>query len=310
MMRFSLHAPLGDITPGEFQTMDAVRRIAGAFEAAGIDAAYVTDHPAPSAEWLHANGHDALDPFVALSFLAAASTRLHLMSFVVVLPYRNPFITAKAAATLQVLSGGRFIMGAGGGYQKIEFEALGVDFHKRGALFNEALEVIDMAWSGGAVVKQGSNFNAIGNEPRPVPAPRPPIWIGGSTDKAVQRAARWGDGWLPVFAAPTLAKINRETFIQTHEELRDKIVMLQDLRAAAGRTGPFEIGMSPREKPKVGTRAGADRYIEALAELREVGVTWGVVDLPHPNLEAFLENVQWFGEEVVARIGAGSGSQP
>jgi len=301
-MKFSVHAPLGDITPGEFQTMDSVRKIASEFEAANIDAAYVTDHPAPNAEWLHANGHDALDPFTTLAFLAAASTRLKLMSFVIVLPYRNPFISAKAAATLQVLSGGRFIMGAGGGYQKVEFEALGVDFHKRGALFDEALEVIDLAWSGGAVVKEGRNFNATGNEPRPIPSPRPPIWIGGSTDKAVQRAARWGDGWLPVFAAPTLAKINRDTFIQTEEELRDKIVMLKDLRASLGRTGPFEIGMSPRLKPSPGSRAEADRYLEALAGLREAGVTWGVVDLPHPSLQGFLENVQWFGEEIVARI--------
>jgi len=111
-----MHAPLGDVTPGQFQTMNAVRSIAGAFEAAGIDAAYVTDHPAPDAKWLHANDHDALEPFAALSFLAAASTRLKLMSYLIVLPYRNPFLTAKSGATLQVLSDGRFIMGCGGGY--------------------------------------------------------------------------------------------------------------------------------------------------------------------------------------------------
>jgi len=303
-MQFSVHAPLGDVTPGEFQNIDAVRKIANAFEDAGIAACYVTDHPAPSAEWLHANGHDALDPFTALAFMAGASTRLQLMTFVVVLPYRNPFLTAKAAATLQVLSGGRLILGAGGGYQKVEFEALGVDFHKRGALFDEALEVIDLAWKGGAVVKRGRNFNAAENEPRPIPVPRPPIWIGGSTEKAVHRAARWGDGWLPVFAAPTLAKINQETFIQSDQELRDKISLLKDLRAAAGRTGKLEIGMAPRQQPQPGTREAADRYLESLAALSEAGVTWGVVDLPHKSLSSLLENVQWFGEEVIARMDA------
>ena len=120
----------------------------------------------------------------------------------------------------------------------------------------------------------------------------------------MHRAARWGDGWLPVFAAPNLAKINQETFIHSHEELRDKIVMLKDLRAAAGKTGKFEIGMAPRQQPQVGTREGADRYLQSLATLREAGVTWGIVDLPHKNLQSFLENVHWFGEEVVARMDA------
>jgi len=301
-MRFSVHAPLGVITPNEFQTMDAVRAIASAFESAGIDACYLTDHPAPSAEWLHANGHDALDPFTALGFLAAASTTLQLMTFVVVIPYRNPFITAKAAATLQVLSGGRLIMGAGTGYQRAEFEALGVDPQERGVLFDEALEAIRLAWKGGAVVKKGRNFNAIGNEPRPVPSPTPPIWIGGSTLKAVRRAARWGDGWLPVFSAPNLSKVNQETFIQSEEELRDKIILLKELREEAGRTGPFEIGMATRRNPEIGRVDGAERYLEALGSLSDAGVTWGVVDLPHPDLATFLENVQWFGEEVIARL--------
>jgi len=301
-MRFSLHAPLGEITPGQFQNMDAVRKIAAGLEAAGIDAGYVTDHPAPSAEWLHANGHDALDPFTALAFLAAASTRLLLHTYVAVLPYRSPFITAKAAATLQVLSGGRLILGAGAGYQKIEFDALGVDFHRRGALFDEALEVIDLAWRGGAVVKQGSNFNAIGNEPRPVPSPRPPIWIGGATDKAVHRAARWGDGWVPVFAAPTLSKINRETFIQSNDHLREKIALLRELRESMGKPPKIDIAIGPREQLEIGTRSGAERYLESLSEMSESGVTWAVTDIPHPSLEAYLDNVQWFGEEVVARM--------
>ena len=301
-MRFSMHAPLGDVTPGQFQTMNAVRSIAGAFEAAGIDAAYVTDHPAPDAKWLHANDHDALEPFAALSFLAAASTRLKLMSYLIVLPYRNPFLTAKSGATLQVLSDGRFIMGCGGGYQKTEFDALGVDFHKRGDLFDEALEVIDLVWRAGAVTKQGRNFAAEGVEPRPVPVPRPSIWIGGSVEKAVHRAARWGHGWAPVFAAPTMTAVNRATFIQSHEELRDKIAMVHDLRAALGRTGPFEVSIPAREQPRVGTAGGADHYLEALARLGEIGVTWAMIDLPHPSLAAFLDNVRWFGEEVVPRV--------
>ena len=110
-MKFTMGLPAGDITPGEFQTADAIGEMASALEAAQVDACYVTDHPAPSAEWLHANGHDALDPFSSLAFVASATTKLMLHTNILVMPYRNPFLTAKAATTLQLLSEGRLILG-------------------------------------------------------------------------------------------------------------------------------------------------------------------------------------------------------
>jgi probable F420-dependent oxidoreductase len=301
-MKFTAQIPVGDITPGEFQTMAAIKEMANALEAAEIDACYVTDHPAPSAAWLHANGHDALDCFTALAFIAAATTRLKLHINVLVLPYRNPFLTAKAASTLQVLSGGRLILGTGAGYQEGEFEALGVDFHKRGALFNEALEAIRLAWAGGAVVMHGSSFNAAGNEPRPVPDVPPPIWIGGGSGKAVERAARWGDGWCPFFAAPTMSKSNQESGMHSVEQLRGKIARLQDMRAAVGRSGPFDVAIGVREKLEFGSAESADRYLQGVSQLAEVGVSWIMVDPPHPSRKAYLENVHWFGESIIARL--------
>jgi probable F420-dependent oxidoreductase len=301
-MKFSMQIPIGTITPGEFQTAAAVKEMALALEAANVDACYVTDHPAPSAQWLHANGHDALDPFTALAFVAASSTRLLLQTNILVLPYRNPFITAKAAATLQVLSGGRLILGVGGGYQKGEFEALGVDFHKRGALFDEALEVLRLAWAGGAVVKQGRNFNAAGNEPRPAPDPQPAIWIGGGSEKAVERAAKWGDGWCPFFAAPTMSQSNQDSGIQTVAQLGEKISQLQEMRAALGKTTAFDIEIGPRERPVYGTRDGAEQYLAALNDLSAAGATWASVEPPHPSRQGYIEHVQWFGEEVIAKL--------
>ncbi len=301
-MKFTVHIPVGEIASGEFQSIAAIRQMAAALETAGIDACYVTDHPAPSADWLHANGHDALDPFTALAFVAAASTTLMLHTNIVVMPYRNPFITAKAAATLQVLSAGRLILGVGAGYQKGEFEALGVDFHKRGALFDEALEVARMAWAGGPVVFQGRNFNAANNEPRPALGSPPPVWIGGGSSKAVERAARWGDGWCPFFAAPTMTAANQESGIHSVEQLGERIAGLLDVRAARGKRGPFDIVIGPRMSLTFGQRESAERYFEALAELAEVGVNWAMVDPPYACRQAYLENVQWFGEEVVAKL--------
>jgi probable F420-dependent oxidoreductase len=256
----------------------------------------------PLASWLHAHGHDATDPFTSLSFVAAATRTLRLHTNVIVLPYRNPFITAKAAATLQVFSAGRLILGVGAGYQQGEFEALGVDFSKRDVMTEEALETIRLAWSGGAVVKRGRYFNAPGNEPRPVPKPPPALWVGGGSDRAVERAARWGDGWSPFFTAPTLSANNQALAIQSLEHLRAKIQLLNDHRGKLGKSGPFDICIGPRVPIKAMGRTEAERYLEAVQQLRRIGVNWINTDLPHPSRTAYLEAVQWFAEEIMNRL--------
>lgn len=303
-MKFSMAMPIGDITPGEFQSMVAVREMASALEQAGIDGCYVTDHPAPSAAWLHSGGmgHDALDPFAALSFIAAASTRLMLQTNIVVLPYRNPFITAKAAATVQVISGGRLILGTAPGYQKAEFEALGVDYHKRGVLMDEALDTIRLAWAGGSVIKQGRGFHAHGNEPRPVPSPPPPVWIGGGSDKAVERAARAGDGWCPFFSDPRQSAVNQENSVQSLEHLGERLAKINEYRILYGRMGIFDVAIGPRERPGFGKFDRIQEYVDAVAALAEAGVTWVMVQPPHRNRAEYIENVQWFGEEIVSRL--------
>ena len=302
-MKFTVAIPLGETAPGEFQTPQAIAQMAATLEAAGVDACYLTDHPAPDTQWLHQGmGHDALDPFTAFAFVAAASRKLLLHTNILVMAYRNPFLTAKAAATLQVLSGGRLILGVGAGYQKVEFEALGVDFHQRGALFDEALEVIRLAWAGGAVTYRGRNFNAAGNEPRPALVRPPPVWIGGGSGKAVERAARWGDGWSPFFAAPTMTAANQASGIHTVEQLGETIGRMQDMRAGLGKSGPFDIVIGPKMRLKFGQRESAERYLEALAGMAGAGVTWAMTDPPHASRQEYCDNVQWFGEEVIARL--------
>lgn len=300
-MKFTVALPLGDITPGEFQTPEAVREIVTAMEVAGIDAGYLTDHPAPSATWLHAHGHDALDSLAAFGFVAAVSSRLKLHTSIVVAAYRNPFILAKSAATVQALSGGRLILGMGAGYQKEEFDALGVDFHRRGKLFDEALEVIRLAWAGGVVTYRGMGFEASGNEPRPVPDPSPTIWVGGGSDAAVERAARWGDGWSPFFSAPTMSKSNQASAVISIDHLAEKIDRIRSKRSQLGRNTPFDFVIGPRAKLDVAAKEGAEALIEDLYELAAVGVTWASIELPSRSRQQFLEAVQWFGEEVITQ---------
>ncbi len=180
---------------------DGIARVSQAAEAAGFSGIGFTDHPAPSQRWLDGGGHDALDPFVAMAFCAAATTTIRLIPNVVVLPYRNPFIVAKAGATLDLLSGGRFTLSVGAGYLKSEFAALGVDHAERNELFDEAIDVLRAIWTTDDVTFEGRHFSARGITSHPRPAVCPPIWIGGNSAQARQRVAERGDGWAP-FPSP------------------------------------------------------------------------------------------------------------
>lgn len=296
-MKFSFHIPVGDVTAGQFQSVGAIDEMARALEAAGVDACWVSDHPVPDAKWLRSasTAHDTLDPFAALALVAARSTTLLLHANVVVLPYRNPFITAKAAATLHVVSGGRFILGVGVGYQEAEFAALGVDFHRRGQLTDEALDTLRAAWAGGPVNITSSNFVAADVEPRPAPDPPPPVWVGGASDKALQRAAAW-DGWSPFFAS--VSSSNKDFAVRDVTHLRAQIERLTEMRAAGNHAGPFDVCISARVRPSPDNE-DADRLMADIAELEACGVTWMFLDPVHPSRAAWLESVHRFGEEVV-----------
>ena len=190
-MRFSIHLPTDRVSLGDdFVSGEGVATVARSAEDAGFDACYVTDHPFPSDRWLADGGHHALDPWVALSFAAAATTRLRVQTHIAVLPYRNPFITASAVASLDVLSGGRLIVGVAAGYLRGEFRALGADFEERNERSDEALVAIKRALTEEGVVAEGPGWKARGNTllPHPVQKPHPPFWVGGNSRRAIRRA--------------------------------------------------------------------------------------------------------------------------
>jgi alkanesulfonate monooxygenase SsuD/methylene tetrahydromethanopterin reductase-like flavin-dependent oxidoreductase (luciferase family) len=124
-------------SPEEFLSAEAIAEISRAAERAGFNAGCDTDHPVPTGRWLDAGGHHAQDPFVILTFVAAATRTLRLQTGILVLPYRHPFITARAVATLDFVSNGRVTLGLGAGYLKGEYKALGVDFERRNDIMEE-----------------------------------------------------------------------------------------------------------------------------------------------------------------------------
>ena len=286
----------------EFVTGESVMACAAAAEAAGFDACFVTDHPAPDAKWLAGGGHHALDPFVALSFAAAATTRLRVQTHILVLPYRNPLLTAKSVLSLDVLSGGRVILGVAAGYLKPEFAALGVDFDERNELTDEAIDVMRRVWSEDEVAAEGRHFRTRGTtmRPRPVQQPHPPIWIGGNSTGAIRRAAERGQGWVP-FPNPggAMSRV-RTPELSSLEELERRVQILRDHAAAIGRSDPIDVCFSPFAE-------GAEATVAELHALEAMGVTWAVLHTPPVTTRAaWIDAVQRLGADVIAPYRSGA----
>lgn len=288
----------------ELVTGRGIATVAAAAEAAGFHGFGFTDHPAPTERWLNAGGHDAVDPFVAMGYAAATTTTLRLIPNIVVLPYRNPFVVAKAGATLDLLSEGRFTLGVGVGYLKREFAALGVDFEERAALFEEALEVIRGIWTTDDFSYEGRHFTASGitAHPRPVTDPHPPIWIGGNTGAARKRVVAYGDGWCPFPAPAVLAQTARtapmdvDALTSGVEDLRRRFDEAERDWSRIDITFTNPDGGSPG-----GDDFNADAYLSGLEKLAGVGVTWVQVGLPGDSLAHVLETIERFGESVIAQ---------
>src|SRR5580700_5390393 len=216
--------------PDEFLRADAIAEIARTAERAGFNAGCDTDHPVPTGRWLDAGGHHAQDPFVILTFVAAATRTLRLQTGILVLPYRNPFITARAVATLDFLSGGRVTLGLGAGYLKAEYKALGVDFDRRNEIMDEYIKAMKAAWTADEFTFEGTGYQALGNRilPRPVQKPHPPLWIGGNSKRAIRRAVELGDAWYPFFTSGPMSATTRTAAMTGEVELREGIVYMRE----------------------------------------------------------------------------------
>lgn len=290
----------------ELVTGSGIATVAAAAEAAGFDGFGFTDHPAPTQRWLEAGGHDAVDPFVAMGFAAARTTMLRLIPNIVVLPYRNPFVVAKAGATLDLLSNGRFTLAVGVGYLKREFAALGVDFDERAALFEEALEVIRGIWTTDDFSYAGRHFTAKGitAHPRPVSTPHPPIWVGGNTAAARKRVVSYGDGWCPFPAPAMLAQTARTAQMDT-----DSLAAgIDDLRRRCDEAGrdwsQIDVTFTNVDGGSPGSDDfDSDAYLAGLEKLAAVGVTWVQVGLPGDSLAHVLDTIERFGKSVISAAG-------
>jgi probable F420-dependent oxidoreductase len=300
-MRFTVEYPIG--SPGfdpRFLEPATITRVVRALEDTGIDAVGFTEHPAPSRKWLEGGGHESFDPLTALAFCAATTSRIKLMTFLLVLPYRNPLLAAKQIATTDTLSGGRLIVAAGSGYLRSEFSALGVDFDERNVLFDEALEVITRLWSADEFEFAGRHFQAMGqvSVPPPVQRPHPPIWIGGNSRLARRRAATLAQGWSPLFIDERMARTTRTPVIADPVGLRRAVDDMRSLAEDVGRD-PSALDVQVRWSVSGDVEADAGKALETLGELAAAGATWVVLNPPNGDVDRCVDLLSAYGDQVI-----------
>ena len=199
--------PVGLALPNNESGADkAFQWLPEAVEGWGYDSLWVTDHVVGVRAMEGVYGSYWLEALTALTWAAARTNTIRLGTGILVVPHRDPVMTAKMVATLDRLSGGRVDLGVGVGWSRVEFRALGVVHHyePRGAVTNEALDVMLECWKGGSISHKGEHFSFrhVDFEPTPHQSPHPPVWVGGGSGPALRRAAKYADVWHPHDLSP------------------------------------------------------------------------------------------------------------
>ncbi len=253
---------------------EAVRRMAQAIERIGYDHIDIFDHVVMGhpMEGRPPGPYNAAMPIIealmGLSYLAAVTSRVTLGTEVLVLPQREPTLVAKQISTLDTLSGGRVRLGIGVGWQESEYEAMGEDFHTRGARMDEAIQLLRTYWGEARVDFAGKAYRAVAMamEPKPPQGRALPIWIGGNSEAALRRVGRLGDGWLA-------------SRITDADDARRCIDTIRRHAKEAGRD-PGAIGLqsmvAPPPRDAEGKRfyAEPERVVARALELQKMGFGW------------------------------------
>ena len=287
-MRFGVHL----VAAGKMIEGESIARVARRAEELGYDSLWVSDHiifptQLQSAYPYSPDGklpldptNPLLEPFTVLSYAAAVTKIIKLGTSVIIVPYRDPLVTAKIVSSLDVLSGGRFIFGVGVGWLEEEFRALRQNLRDRAAQTREALLVMKACWTQDSPEFHGKffDFSGIKFAPKPRQKPYPPIWFGGNSPSALKRAVEHGDGWHAVWETP--------------EEVNEKARTLRDLCTNAGKNFadfPLTINVNNR----------VPYTIENVKKYEAAGISMMFIPRSfQADVNTMIENMENFAKEI------------
>ncbi len=312
-MKFGVTVSTGLTRPNSPEgEAEYVTGLASVAEEAGFDSVWCADrtvYPADLAERYPAqygperggpDGQKVLEAMTALAFLAGRTSTITVGFCVMVLPFRHPVLNAKMVTTLDVLSGGRVIFGAGLGWMPEEFEAIGAPRDDRGAQTDEHIEMFKALCTEDVADFQGEHFRTSGMVffPKPLQKPHPPVWIGGRTGLATRRAARLGDGWVPNSMTP--------------EEVTAGLHKLRRLCEAEGRDpGAVTMALSVTLRPgsRIDEAAGAphlsgsaQEVADLVGEYQGAGVEHLIISVAEEDVSAAADAVIQFAEQVIPAV--------
>ncbi len=274
---------------GAFSNPALIGHLATTAERCGFESLWTVEHvaipvnhmPYPGSKDGQMPGGDNVaipDPLIPLAYVAAITKTIKLATGILILPQRHPIYTAKEVATLDLLSGGRVMLGIGSGWMKEEFEALGINFHNRGAMTDEAIRAMRALWKEGISSFDGKHFKfgPLHSNPKPV-RNNVPIHVGGHSPAAARRAGRYGDGFFPTVVKP--------------EKLKELFELVRSEAQKAGRN-PSEIEFS----------AMSAMRLDSLKALEDIGVSRVVTNPPGTNPEVITRSLEKLQEEIIAKM--------
>lgn len=307
---------------GPLSAVSSMVEIAQQGEAMGYDYLTLTDHVvlpdtrvpgypySETGEFYESAPIERHEQLMGMAYIAAKTTRVRLVAAVMVVPHRPAVLAAKMLATLDVLSGGRLVVGIGAGWLKSEFDAVvTTPFAERGAVTDEYIDAFKVLWSERSPRFAGKYVKVEGVvlEPKPVQQPHPPIWVGGESGPSMRRAARVGDVWYPIGS-------NNQHLLDTLPRLKAGIARLRQLTAERGRD-PNAVGVAYRVKrygavvPPIATDgerrlfSGTDADVtNDLRTLRDLGVTAIDIDFGRPTSAEVIAEMRRFHAEIIDRI--------
>lgn len=257
-----------------------------------------------------ADSGECMEQLALLAFLAGITKRARLLTSVLVVPHRAPVFTAKALATIDVLSGGRVTVGCGAGWMQEEFDAIGAPpFAERGAVTGEYLEIFKQLWTADAPRYAGkyASFDNIGFLPKPVQKPHPPLWIGGESPAAVRRAAKYGDAWYPIGANPKFPLDSIARFGAGVERLRTATEKAgRDPQSVATAYWANWYKEGAEKKADDGAHhlltGSAATIAEDIEQLRAAGAHQVLVNFQRATLAESLDSMERFAAEVIPLV--------